>query len=85
MSDPAIGIGHWMSVPPVPARGSAQDPAQVRPAGPGFHGAVFGILHTPYRFQKSEIQNRESGKAISPRYERFHLDEVDDGAVGWEA
>ena len=82
MSHPAIGIGHPVSDPQVPARGSAQDPAQVRPPAPEPHGAVFQILHTPYGFQKSEIQNRESGKAISPRCERFHLDEVDDGAAG---
>jgi len=36
-------------------------PAQVRPADPRSHGAVFGILHMPYGFRNSEFQNPESG------------------------
>jgi len=61
MSDPAICIGHPVSAPPPAARGSAQDPAQVRPADPGFHGAVFRNSHTPYGFRNSEFGNPESG------------------------
>jgi hypothetical protein len=57
MSDPAIGIGHPVSDPVTPV----QDPAHVRPPAPRSHGAVFGILHTPYGIRNSEIQNRESG------------------------
>lgn len=57
MSDPAIGIGHPVSAPPV-ARSCAP---HVRPPAPRSHGAVFQILHTPYGIRNSEIQNRESG------------------------
>ena len=40
-------------------------PPHVHPPAPRSHGAVFGILHMPYGFQKSETQNRESGNPES--------------------
>ncbi len=59
MSHPAIGIGHPVSAPP------PRFPAHVRPPAPRSHGAVFGILHTPYGIRNSEFQNRESGNPES--------------------
>jgi hypothetical protein len=57
MSHPAIGIGHPVSAPP---RRPLMCPS-CAPTAPRSHGAVFGILHTPYGIRNSEFQNRESG------------------------
>ena len=79
---------HWTSrVRPPPRRPPPRISCapHVRPPAPRSHGAVFQILHMPYGIRNSEIQNRESGKAISPRCERFYLDDQDDGAVGCAA
>jgi hypothetical protein len=61
MSDPAIGIGHPVSDPVTPVQDPAHVPLMCPPPAPQPHGAVFGILHTPYGIRNSEIQNRESG------------------------
>ena len=60
MSAPAIGIGHWMSGPVTPVQDPAHVPLMCAPSIEP-HGAVFQILHMPYGFRNSEIQNRESG------------------------
>ena len=78
MSDPAIGIGHPVSYPPVP--GSCAPHVSPQPRNLMVRYSRFSIRHTDFGIRKSRIGNR--GTAISPCHERFPLDEVDDGAVG---
>ena len=49
-----------MSHPVTPAQDPPPAP-RARPRGPGSHGAVFRISHTPYGIRNSEIQIPESG------------------------